>query len=123
VSTAKAISETDPPPSVLLTTTASVTPADPVAGIDSPDAEPLSGSGDSLGVGVVLGVGLDSLGAPVEAAGSDAVSSPPSSPQAVKVVASARPVTSAARDRVRARERTWRRRGEVGSEAVMVVGR
>jgi hypothetical protein len=96
---------------VPLRTTASVTPAEPVAVIDSPDAELLSGSGVSVGVwlGVSLGSSVDGL---EEAAGSAAVSPPSSpSPQAVSAVASASPVTRAARERVRVR--APERRGEV----------
>jgi hypothetical protein len=90
--------EAEPPPSVWFSSVASVTPAERIAGIVSCAPEPDSGvvsEGDSVGDSAVgSSEVLD------EAAGSEAVSSVPSEPQAVSPAARARPARSAAAERL-----------------------
>jgi hypothetical protein len=113
VSSAIAIVDGDPPPSVALTRTASVTPADPVVRIGA-ESGGIDVDGVSVGDSAGASPGVsDGLGVLVRA-GSDAVS-PSSSPQAASPPARARATTAAETaeaagwDRVRAPER----RGEV----------
>jgi hypothetical protein len=114
VSSAIAIVDGDPPPSVALTRTASVTPADPVVRIGA-ESGGIDVDGVSVGDSAGASPGVsDGLGVLVVRAGSDAVS-PSSSPQAASPPARARATTAAETaeaagwDRVRAPER----RGEV----------
>jgi hypothetical protein len=107
VSSAIARVDGEPPPSVALSSVASVTPAEPAASMVSWPPEPDSGALVSVGVSVVVSVGVSSAGLGVleEAAGSLAVSSPPSEPQPVSPAPRTTPAATRTPNRVRAPER------------------